>query len=64
MLQLLTKNVTTIKSKMLQFLDAKWNNIFNAKFINEKYVNLFTKKKALCDFLIFIGLYSRVNKIF
>ena len=64
MLQILTKNVTTIKSKMLQFLDAKWNNIFNGKFINEKYVNLFTKKKAFCDFLLFIGSYSRVNKIF
>ena len=38
---------TAIKSKMLQFLDAKRNKLFNTKFINEKYVNLFTKKVFL-----------------
>ena len=57
MLQLLTQNITAIESKMLQFLDAERNKLLNAKFINEKYVNLFTKKKG---FLRFSHIYSTI----
>ena len=49
MLQLLTQNITAIKSKMLQFLDAKRNKLVNAKSINEKCVNL-TKKRLSAIF--------------
>ena len=43
---------------MLQFLDAKRNILLNAKFINEKCVNLFTKKKK--GFLRFSHIYSTI----
>lgn len=66
MLQLLTQNITAIESKMLQFLDAERNKLLNAKFINEKYVNVFTKKRLSAIFSYLFdytrGLIRGLNK--
>ena len=66
MLQLLTQNITAIESKMLQFLDAKRNKLSNAKFINERYVNLFAKKRLTVIFSYLFdytrGLIRGLNK--
>ena len=64
MLQLLTQNITAIESKMLQFLDAKRNKLLNAKFINERYVNMSKRLTVIFSYLFDYtrGLIRGLNK--